>query len=1229
MFRRVIRRIVFALGLWLLVAAQGCATDRPSRNGVFNENQYVRKDFLIGALDGTGDLIQPDPGWLLRTTVTETSTPNLLGGSIGIWGGLEGEVDYVHFRVTEDKLQLLSLLQLTDPNAAGQLSQGVTDYIENSWPVTNVDLKYRIDLDGQRTNFYEENQELPWQQRQWVKLNFAKNDLSDVAPLGAFTVDLLNRCSDAGNTSATLVANSFRLEGQTTPTLTDDYMEFTVQVTIPMTVDDPTCLEAYRTDMADSDSTNPLAVSPMYRSNVTVNLKYSFKRATPTSELTYTPFILAEKDPIHHKYGPFLYTTFNRDPSSGQLAAEQFVGRFDPTKPIVWYFDKNFPTVYKSLFVNTAKTIAADDPTTIRGATNALLVKSGAAARVDFKEYTDGLVPNGMITEGDCEGSGYWWNVDINVYGGNGVCYADPPREYGDIRYNFLRWESDEDVESEFSAVTMPGFDPRTGEIINEGIEFNDLEVQNLYTQRIDAFLQSIGAVPTVTPKGGTAAPLSVNSPGEWPTGACTTGETRQIVPATLVANHNAQSTLFSKMQQYLNLNSTDPDPNNDHLGPENFEAKCTNPSGALVPCSLDPDFQNAYFALIPYQLFADPAMNLFVTPEAGQGVTPPSVWQALQNEVQFHAIAATINDGTAPFTASGPSAVTNGATFGNSLHQLTLSHLDYQRMRDVLPGNNVRRDSPDAFSLEEVIVKDAQHCIDGHWETKEHWQQGLIMTYWQQNAWHEFGHAMGLEHNFMASVDLPNFPTPVVDSSGIPHYPLYSSSVMEYNMAPDRLFWTPAWGSYDQGAIVWIYANNGRQSDPSKDAAAASKGALSGQLDATYPYADPLGFDATGKVEHQFLRCDETHLKYSPLCRQKDLGVTPSEIIANEIDYYDWQYQWRNFRSYRKVWDNSAYADGIAETMQDLRRFLSMWTFDWSPGEVGTILRRIGITVPPGAISAQDYYQQLTQKFTTEMSVSNRTAAAFHEAVIQQASGDRPYKTVYDPFYGDETQQGIILDKLFAMQNFVDLWASTDNYDPNQTGVYISSWQDFGEASYNSVAQSAVTSMVGGQYAVYNYFIPLAVDIFAQATNNPLSYPNNDNVAKDWIGGHVFTRIQDLVDYFKAIAVSAGTCASFEACTYDVTDPTVNNAGANSTSNPGVVPYTFVAPDELTYSYAYIASRNEWVEARKDVNVITFKAIQQFNTDLFVSFDDGTNGTDSLQYPIEYLLDAYTQYAY
>jgi len=31
----------------------GCAVDRPARNGVFNENQYVRKDFLIAPADGS------------------------------------------------------------------------------------------------------------------------------------------------------------------------------------------------------------------------------------------------------------------------------------------------------------------------------------------------------------------------------------------------------------------------------------------------------------------------------------------------------------------------------------------------------------------------------------------------------------------------------------------------------------------------------------------------------------------------------------------------------------------------------------------------------------------------------------------------------------------------------------------------------------------------------------------------------------------------------------------------------------------------------------------------------------------------------------------------------------------------------------------------------------------------------------------------------------------------
>ena len=80
-----------------------------------------------------------------------------------------------------------------------------TASVVNAWPITNVDLKYRVNLDGEKTNFYEENQELDWQVRQWVKVNFDKNDLSDVAGLGAYASMFLNKCGDVSNSSATLV----------------------------------------------------------------------------------------------------------------------------------------------------------------------------------------------------------------------------------------------------------------------------------------------------------------------------------------------------------------------------------------------------------------------------------------------------------------------------------------------------------------------------------------------------------------------------------------------------------------------------------------------------------------------------------------------------------------------------------------------------------------------------------------------------------------------------------------------------------------------------------------------------------------------------------------------------------------------------------------------------------------------------------------------------------------
>jgi hypothetical protein len=99
----------------------------------------------------------------------------------------------------------------------------------------------------------------------------------------------------------------------------------------------------------------------------------------------------------------------------------------------------------------------------------------------------------------------------------------------------------------------------------------------------------------------------------------------------------------------------------------------------------------------------------------------------------------------------------------------------------------------------------------------------------------------------------------------------------------------------------------------------------VSGQLTATLPWNDPEGFKADG-TEVPFLYCNANHTRFTPFCRTGDFGSTPSEIIANEIEAYEWQYAWRNFRKYRKIWDLSNYADAPSKEIIELRRFLPVW---------------------------------------------------------------------------------------------------------------------------------------------------------------------------------------------------------------------------------------------------------------------------------------------------------------
>jgi hypothetical protein len=1219
MWTKVQARAFFALtALSFACAAEaGCVADRPSRNGVFNENSYVRKDFLIRP----GDSDKPDRGWLMKATIVDASEPNVYGESsvFGLYAGSHSNGDIIHFVVSPDHLEMLNSREISgEPAPNGKTAPvGRQPEIINSWPVTNVDLKYRINLDGEKTNFYEENQELDWQSRQWVKINFAKNDLADLAPLGSYFNANVAKCADLANATATLIPDSFTVDDK------NDYMEWSVQIALPIKYDDDDCMESYGTMGKDAQRIG--------RTTETVTLKYSFMRAADTP--TYAPMVIAEKDLIRHKYGPITYTSWNRDLNTQLLTASEYVVRFDPQKPIVWYFEQGFPDKYKPYF--TSNNLPAgvsplpDGIPTIEKATNDLLTTSGVPARVSFAEWNS--APDGSQQAGT-------------------KCGQPGMRCFGDVRYNMVRFVQTLDQQSTFAGVTSPVVDPRTGENISTDIVFDNFTIKDYYVARIDAYLKTIGAAPKNT--DGTVGIFASSADWAPPVDdkgqpvACTAGASVPIAPAAVLSNHNGLSTLYGKIQQYLYKPVSSFGP----LGPQDFIKK------------QDDDFRRAYFAYIPYLVFGDPALNQFVNPEGGQGTRSSAasrVWQMMSAERQFHSVSADLEQGHMPYDPNSKTRSSDAFQFLDQYKALSLNHRDLryskQAMRFSL-GSGHSLTSTDAitdFSIESVMQKDARHCIKGadgslHWESKQEWIDNLISTYWSQVFWHEFGHAMGLGHNFMASVDQPNFPVSGKNADGSTKYALYASSVMEYNAVPDRVFWGAGWAPYDQGAIAWIYGNPSGKPSTTPPQNATPQG-ISGQVSASYPWNDPKGFKADGS-EIQFLFCDERHTRYTPLCRAGDLGTTPSEITANEIEMYEWQYQWRNFRQYRKVWDDSAYADGPMNFLTELRRFISLWAFDMSPSEITQALQRIGVKPPSTAPSAQFYYAQLTEKFTDEMSYASALAAATHEAIVQQSSGQRPYVTIYDAFFSDVTQQGIALDKYDAIQSFTALWP-IDNYDLNQsTGAYIASFSPFGFASeingtgigalFQTVTESAVNSMIGGSYDAFAFYKEDAVAQFAYDTHsvnfiNQVAGASRPEV-RDWLGGFIFSRLDDFLGYFRDIAHQVGfvdpvnklDCSPSPGpgtnCNYDPRTPRAYQDDLLYSD----VYNEFLGPDGRRYIWVYVPDRNQWVVADRDRNTATYTILRNYTTDVILQKDDGNYGGPAfnLQTQVKYFIDYFTQ---
>ena len=120
------KSLLFVAATLGLAFSQGCVSDRPARNGVFNENQYLRKSFLIRppTMGADGQPMQ-DPGWMLKATVTDVSSPNPLGGNMFfLVPGIHNMSDQVRFTVTSDKLNMPSAHSVPDAAPVSAAASG-------------------------------------------------------------------------------------------------------------------------------------------------------------------------------------------------------------------------------------------------------------------------------------------------------------------------------------------------------------------------------------------------------------------------------------------------------------------------------------------------------------------------------------------------------------------------------------------------------------------------------------------------------------------------------------------------------------------------------------------------------------------------------------------------------------------------------------------------------------------------------------------------------------------------------------------------------------------------------------------------------------------------------------------------------------------------------------------------------------------------------------------------
>lgn len=348
-------------------------------------------------------------------------------------------------------------------------------------------------------------------------------------------------------------------------------------------------------------------------------------------------------------------------------------------------------------------------------------------------------------------------------------------------------------------------------------------------------------------------------------------------------------------------------------------------------------------------------------------------------------------------------------------------------------------------YPLSPVLSDALQMSLEGLSDTD------ILETLIYRVAIHEFGHNLGLRHNFYGSVDAGHFapPRPRLDKEGNPvmgengeplMVPSHTSSVMEYLSLEDEVGLVHDWEPYDKAALQYAY----------------SSGAVSDET----PY----------------LFCTDEHRPTNALCNHWDNGATPSEVLLSMIKRYENNYFVVNYRNDRAYWNTSAYGSSVFSSMWDVKRFLLLWRAALSEDGLRRALENKG-----GLGQAE--IETHTKKITADLKQAVRLSVAFYNAVIQQSSADRPYTDEVEPFTGETKRIGILYDKLYAM-----LFLMGDDsfvYNPNRP-LSAASYLAYGsEAEIRDVLEQVYENTLTERVDMEPWFIGFARGLYSLAATN------------------------------------------------------------------------------------------------------------------------------------------------